>query len=339
MSAKDILLRPISAQEANALVKRVHYSGKVVNNSQLHIGVFYGGKLEGAMQFGPSLDKRKLQGLVEGTPWNGFIELNRMAFTDALPRNSESRALAIAMKLLRKHAPHIQWVVTFADGTQCGDGTIYRGAGFHLTSIKTNNQIWEFPNGDEVSVATILVATDTRRPQRGRLLEGVNKRETFSSQGMRNVDGHTHQHARALELARQASTRFSRTSLTALGDKGGAKEKERAQRLSRVTATKAGNIMETGASSMRPFIEAGARPLPGFQLRYVYFLDPSCRERLTVPILPFSEIERRGAGMYRGQPRAGSIAVDAPAIHAGEGGSTPTSALQASETSEVAHGR
>ena len=45
--AKDIILRPVTAQEANALVKRVHYSGKVVNNSQLHIGVFYGGKMEG----------------------------------------------------------------------------------------------------------------------------------------------------------------------------------------------------------------------------------------------------------------------------------------------------
>ena len=64
-AAKDIVLRPISGQDANALVRRVHYSGKVVNNSQLHIGVFYQGRLEGAMQFGPSLDKRKIMGLVE----------------------------------------------------------------------------------------------------------------------------------------------------------------------------------------------------------------------------------------------------------------------------------
>lgn len=302
MSAKDILLRPISAQEANALVRRVHYSGKVVNNSQLHIGVFYGGKLEGAMQFGPSLDKRKLQGLVEGTGWNEFIELNRMAFTDALPRNSESRALSIAMRLLRKHAPHIKWVVTFADGAQCGDGTIYRAAGFVLTSIKRNDQIWEFPGGE---VATILVATDTRRPQRGRLLESA------------------------------ARARESRTSLT---DGRSKKQQQAAYRLSRVTATKGNNIRETGAASMRPFIEAGARPIPGYQLRYVYFLDPSCRERLTVPILPYSEIERVGAGMYRGEPRATSIVADAPAVQAGEGGSTPTVALQLSESSEVGDG-
>jgi hypothetical protein len=170
MGAKDILLRPITRQEADALIKRVHYSGKVVNNSQLHIGVFYQGKLEGAMQLGPSLDKRKIVGLVEGTGWNEFIELNRMAFSDALPRNSESRALSIAMKMIRKHAPHIKWVVSFADATQCGDGTIYRAAGFVLTSIKENNQIWAAPDGE---VTTRMVATDTRRPERGRLLEKV----------------------------------------------------------------------------------------------------------------------------------------------------------------------
>ena len=104
-TAKDIIVKPISAKAARALVQRVHYSGKTVQNSQLHLGVYLDGKLEGAMQFGPPLDKRKVQGLVSGTAWNGFIELNRMAFTDALPRNSESRAIAVAMRLIRKHAP------------------------------------------------------------------------------------------------------------------------------------------------------------------------------------------------------------------------------------------
>lgn len=78
---------------------------------------------------------------------------------------------------------------------------------------------------------------------------------------------------------------------------------------------------------MRPFLDVGAKPVPGYMIRYLYFIDPTARERLTVPILPFSEIERRGAGMYRGQPRAASIDGDAPDLQSGEGGSTPTAAL------------
>lgn len=291
-SAKDIILRQIDRRDADALVKRVHYSGKVVNNSQVHIGVFYQGRLEGAMQFGPSLDKRKIQGLVSGTLWNEFIELNRMAFSDALPRNSESRALGVAMRLLRKHAPQLKWVISFADGTQCGDGTIYRAAGFVLTSIKANDQIWVAPDGE---VTTRLVATDTRRPERQR------------------------------QEAVAAGARESRTSLTDGRSKG---QQAKARALSRVTATKGAHILENGAASMKPFIDAGFKPLHGFQLRYIYFLDPSARERLTVPVLPYSEIERRGAGMYKGQPRAASIDSDAPGVQPGEGGAEPTAALQ-----------
>ena len=291
--AKDIILRPISAGDANELVKRVHYSGKVVQNSQLHIGVFYNGKLEGAMQFGPSLDKRKIQGLVSGTGWHEFTELNRMAFTDALPRNSESRAIAIAMRLLKKHAPQLKWVVTFADGTQCGDGTIYRAAGFVLTGIKENDQIWVAPDGD---VTTRLVATDTRRPARQALPAKLD----------------------------QTGTRFSRTSLT---DNRSKSQQAAARRLSRVTATKANNILETGAASMRPFIEAGFKPLHGYQLRYIYFIDPTYRARLTVPELPYSEIERRGAGMYKGVSRAGSADSGTSTDQVEGGGAIPTPAL------------
>jgi hypothetical protein len=238
-SARDIVVKPITAQAATKLVKAIHYSGKVAANSQLHFGVFLDGKLEGAMQFGPSLDKRKTQGLVEGTGWNGFLELNRMAFSDMLPRNSESRALGVAMRLIRKHYPHIEWIISFSDGTQCGDGTIYRASGFVLTGIKKNTSIWEAPDG--------TVSTDL-----------------------------------SLRLAA----------------KGGA----------------------SGASSMRPFREAGYRPKEGFQLRYVYFLNPDARQRLTVPILPFSKIDEMGAGMYRGQARAKQATTE---VHsAGRRGST-----------------
>lgn len=245
-SAKDIRIEPIERRHADALVKRVHYSGKIVPNSRLHLGVFYGGKLEGAMQFGPSTDIRRTSGLVADTPWNDFIELNRMAFSEALPRNSESRAIAIAMRLLRQHAPHIQWVISFADGTQCGDGAIYRASGFVLTGIKKNQQILQYPDGR------------------------ITNKKTLDNPNHMSPDG-----------------RF-------------------------------------GSALAR---EQGAVPIPGFQLRYLYFIDPTARERLTVPILPFSEIERRGAGMYKGKPRAASIDSDAPGVQSGEGSANLTATL------------
>lgn len=286
--AKRIIVKPISASDANRIVKSLHYSGKVVQNSQLHLGVFFDGKCGGAMQFGPSLDKRKIQGLVRGTLWNEFIELNRMAFADWLPRNGESRAIGYAMRWIRKTYPQIKWVISFADGTQCGDGTIYRASGFVLTAIKENNQIWEAPTGEVFNDTSI-------RPGIG----GERERE-------------------------RAKRVFSRTSLT----DGRSKQQQQAKAIvSRTTATKGQHILETGASSMRQYKEAGWKPKPGFQLRYIYFIDTTAKDRLAVPILPFSEIERRGAGMYKGKPRVRSVDSDTTANHAVEGGATPTRTL------------
>lgn len=41
--------------------------------------------------------------------------------------------------------------------------------------------------------------------------------------------------------------------------------------------------------------------LEGYQLRYIYFIDKSYRKRLTVPEIPFTEIDKLGAGMYKGE--------------------------------------
>jgi hypothetical protein len=79
----------------------------------------------------------------------------------------------------------------------------------------------------------------------------------------------------------------------------------------------------------------GGKAIPGFQIRYIYFLDPTARERLTVPILPFSEIDRRGAGMYKGKPRVRSVDSDTSGDQPEVGGANPTRTLSDSEqTSE-----
>lgn len=153
--AKEIIVKVIPSKIANDFIKKHHYSGKVVQNSKLHFGAFLDSKLHGVMSFGSSLDKSKIIGLVNDTGWNEFLELNRMAFDDVLPRNSESRCISLAMKLIKKNAPQIKWVVSFADGCSCGDGTIYRASGFVLTLIKENSDLCILPNGEKIHSMTL----------------------------------------------------------------------------------------------------------------------------------------------------------------------------------------
>ena len=282
-TAKDIIVKPIASKDAIEFIKAHHYSGKVTQNSQLHLGVFLDGRLHGAMQFGPSLDKRKIQGLVSGTKWHEFLELNRLAFDDVLPRNSESRALSVAFRMIRKNAPQVKWIISFADGTQCGDGTIYRAAGFVLTAIKENDQIWAAPDGE---VASRLVLNNLN-PGSGR-------------------DKYIEKYATGTRV-------YSRTSLT---DNRSKKQQSEAQAIaSEARVSRSLDVLgsNNGAASMRVYVQAGFKPLEGFQLRYIYFIDPSYRARLTVPELPYSEIERRGARMYKGQKLRGEGEIDSAA--------------------------
>lgn len=247
-------MKPISASDANRIVKAIHYSGKVATTSLFHLGVFLDGKCGGAMQFGNSIDKRKLIGLVDGTEWHGFLELNRMAFADWLPRNSESRCIGYAMRWIKKTYPHVGWIVSFADGTQCGDGTIYRASGFVLTGIKQNRSMWRLASGEVI--ADIITRQPSAQSVTARI--GMRMGESWSSFAKRT----------------------------------------------------------------------GAVCLPGYQFRYIYFIDRSARSRMTVPEIPFSIITEMGAGMYRGSPRAGSADSGTPRHHLGGGGANPTPALR-----------
>jgi len=151
-----------------------------------------------------------------------------------LPRNSESRCISLAIKQIKKHAPHIKWIVSFADGTQCGDGTIYRAANFVLTGF-SSGAMWKLP-------------PDLAKLNGGDVAHRMKVQDKYSL------------------LSKEIMRR-----------------------------TKGKNM--TMEECVRAF---GGELLSGYMLRYIYFIDPKCRDRLTVPTIPFSEIDKIGAGMYRG---------------------------------------
>tara|TARA_R100001443_G_scaffold16126_2_gene25947 strand:+ start:2098 stop:2760 length:663 start_codon:yes stop_codon:yes gene_type:complete len=210
--AKEIKVKVINSKIANDFIKKHHYSGKVVNLSSLHFGCFLDNQLHGVMSFGPPMDKRNVLELVEtenktiNDKWNEMLELNRMAFDDFLPRNSESRCISIAVRLIKKNAPQIKWLLSYSDATQCGDGTIYRASGFKLTQINKNSTIWKLASGKVV--------------------------------------------------AKRGDSKYN---------------------------------------------FQGAKPLKGFQNRYILLIDQ--KAKIVPDLINFSEINKKGAGMYKGKKR------------------------------------
>ena len=206
----DFYIKEIDREISIHYIKENHYSGKVVNMSNLHFGCFLDNKLHGVMSYGSPMDKRNVLPLVNSgvddinSRWNEMLELNRMAFDDYLPKYSESRCIAISIKLIKKNAPQIKWILSYSDATQCGDGTIYRASGFKLTQINKNGTIYKLANGEIV--------------------------------------------------AKRGDSKYN---------------------------------------------FKGANALKGFQNRYIYLIDKSCK--INSEILPFSEIDKQGAGMYKGK--------------------------------------
>ena len=135
--------------------------------------------------------------------------------------------------MIRKYAPQIKWVISFADACSCGDGTIYRAANFVLTGMKPNEALCMLPDGTRLHKMVLSGNPTTRRPELG-------GRCYFDITG--------------------------------------------------------------GRFAWKKFLQkTGAKLLDGWQLRYIYFIDPGCRKKLTVSEIPFSQIDKLGAGMYKGR--------------------------------------
>lgn len=163
MSAKGIWLAPISREEAALCMRHWHYSHRPYVKSVLHVGVFVDDMIAGAMSWGPGVDTRNSIGVIDGTAWDGYLELNRMAFSAAAPRFSESRALSICIKQIAAHAPHVEWLVSYADGAQSGRGTIYKASGWTLTQCRKNTTLWrDVESGDVVSDVGIRTSSRLR---------------------------------------------------------------------------------------------------------------------------------------------------------------------------------
>jgi adenine modification enzyme len=127
---RAFLVALLDRQIANGIIIARHYSQRVYRGSTLHLGVWIDGRLLGVLQFGFAMNPASAGSVVTGTAMNEYLELNRMWLDDAAPRNSESRALAASVRLIRRVRPAVKWIQSFAD-ERCGlFGTVYQAAGF-----------------------------------------------------------------------------------------------------------------------------------------------------------------------------------------------------------------
>jgi hypothetical protein len=108
------------------------HASTLPNSSKHYMRLDIGGKPAGLAVWGygivPKETPRHLFG--EAGRVRDYLELCRFFVYDWCAKNTASKFLATTHRLIKKHAPHIKWLYTYAAGFQGMVGHIYKAAGY-----------------------------------------------------------------------------------------------------------------------------------------------------------------------------------------------------------------
>ena len=139
----SLRIAPISFRVGSAWLAKRHPLG-AGHHWLLTLGVFWNNKLEGVATIGHPITNNAVQKL--GLYQRQALELRKLFLTDALPKLSESRVLAIVARLIRKQYPRIEMLLTYCESNE--RATAYKAAGWikdksnhYLREVVINNRV------------------------------------------------------------------------------------------------------------------------------------------------------------------------------------------------------
>jgi hypothetical protein len=133
IKARDLVVSPCTRKEVSSFIEENHYSHNINGvKSNYCFQVTYNEELVGAV----------LYGQMSTTAWKKFgdtekevLELRRLVLLDKCLRNSESRVIGFTLRWLKKNAPCVKTVVSYADPNHGHEGVIYKASNFKLVGM------------------------------------------------------------------------------------------------------------------------------------------------------------------------------------------------------------
>jgi len=160
----NFCVKIIDRNLANKTIIKNHYSHKIYNASYIHLGVFMQDEFVGVLQFGYAMNPASAGSVVADTEIDEYLELNRMWLDDKAPKNSESKAISYAIKVIKRAYPKIKWIQSFAD-ERCGKfGIVYQASNFKYYG-EHESDFWEY-KGIVYHNIQMTVSPGTRRYSR-----------------------------------------------------------------------------------------------------------------------------------------------------------------------------
>jgi hypothetical protein len=128
----NLVVRPISRSLARTVCEAHPHAQTLPNSSRYYMAAYLDGKIAGLAVWGwgimPRHTPRHLFG--DASDVNDYLELCRFFVYDWCPKNTASQFLSITHRIIRKYAPAIKWLYTYAAGFQGMVGGIYKAANY-----------------------------------------------------------------------------------------------------------------------------------------------------------------------------------------------------------------
>ena len=122
---QSLRLAPIDAKQGARFLEDRHPLGGGLS-APIAIGVFWLGRLEGVITFGRPVVNNAVQRYALRA--SDVLELRKMWVSDVPPRNTESRALAVAVRLVARQYPVTQMLLTYCDSEE--QAAAYKAVGW-----------------------------------------------------------------------------------------------------------------------------------------------------------------------------------------------------------------
>jgi len=144
-SPKMFSVKSIPKSVASQVYRKSHYFGE---KDFLHVysfGALFDGYCWGALTFGIP-NARNIKGLYESHEQHGVLEITRLAFEEGAPRNSPSRLISQAIKMVKQKYP-LRLIITYADTAQDHNGGIYKASNFKYHGLTAQKTDFVHPDG------------------------------------------------------------------------------------------------------------------------------------------------------------------------------------------------
>lgn len=158
ISNKKYFIDQLNSSKANQFVAMYHYSHRGFRGAKVNLGIFdkETNKLVGVLQWGRAavhnirLDRYVKEPIALGE----YLELNRFAMADSEEKNSESQAISLGIKWIKKNLPKVRLLVSYAGRIEGNYGYIYQATNWEYLGYFISKSFWIL-DGEEYHATTV----------------------------------------------------------------------------------------------------------------------------------------------------------------------------------------